>query len=101
MTEAYTGFHQDDIHSDFARVRVPMFVGTPVISSLRPEIVALRAFGAPKPTVRRLQLAVHVTANGKPLFSAQGRFRLVVPKDKPGARSIRMLTRLDVVQLRK
>jgi len=41
------------------------------------------------------------TANGKPLFGAQGRFRLVVPKDKPGARSIRMLTRLEVVQVRK
>ncbi len=41
------------------------------------------------------------TANGKPLFGAQGRFRLVVPKDKPGARSVRMLTRLEVVQLRK
>src|ERR1700676_4783195 len=41
------------------------------------------------------------TANGKPLFGAQGRFRLVVPKDKPGARSIRMLTKLEVVQLRK
>jgi DMSO/TMAO reductase YedYZ molybdopterin-dependent catalytic subunit len=41
------------------------------------------------------------TANGKVLFGAQGRFRLVVPKDKPGARSIRMLTRLEVVQVRK
>jgi len=41
------------------------------------------------------------TANGKPLFGAQGRFRLVASKDKPEARSIRMLTRLDVVQLRK
>ncbi len=41
------------------------------------------------------------TANGKPLFGAQGRFRLVVPKDKPGARSIRMLSRLEVVELRK
>jgi DMSO/TMAO reductase YedYZ molybdopterin-dependent catalytic subunit len=41
------------------------------------------------------------TANGKPLFGAQGRFRLVVPKDKPGARSVRMLTKLDIVQLRK
>jgi len=41
------------------------------------------------------------TANGKPLFGAQGRFRLVVPKDKPGARSIRMLIKLEVVQLRK
>lgn len=41
------------------------------------------------------------TANGKPLFGAQGRFHLVVPKDKPGARSVRMLTGLEVVQLRK
>jgi len=41
------------------------------------------------------------TANGKPLFGAQGRFRLVVPKDRAGARSVRMLTKLDVVQLRK
>ena len=41
------------------------------------------------------------TANGKPLFGAQGRFRLVVPKDKPGARSVRMLVKLEVVQLRK
>ncbi len=41
------------------------------------------------------------TADGKPLFGPQGRFRLVVPKDKPGARSIRMLTKLEVVQLRK
>ena len=41
------------------------------------------------------------TANGKPLFGAQGRFRLVVPKDKPGARSVRMLAGLEVVQVRK
>jgi DMSO/TMAO reductase YedYZ molybdopterin-dependent catalytic subunit len=40
------------------------------------------------------------TANGKALFGSQGRFRLVVPKDKPGARSVRMLTKLEVVQLR-
>jgi DMSO/TMAO reductase YedYZ molybdopterin-dependent catalytic subunit len=41
------------------------------------------------------------TANGKPMSSDQGRFRLVVPKDKPGARSVRMLTKLEVVQVRK
>lgn len=41
------------------------------------------------------------TANDKLLFGAQGRFRLVASKDKPGARSVRMLTRLEVVQLRK
>src|SRR5262245_873759 len=47
------------------------------------------------------QILVADTANGKPIFGAQGRFRLVVPKDKPGARSIRMLVRLEVGQLRK
>ena len=41
------------------------------------------------------------TANGKPLAGAQGRFRLVAPKEKEGARSVRMLTRIEVVQVRK
>jgi hypothetical protein len=41
------------------------------------------------------------TANGKPMFGETGSFRLVVPKDKRGARSVRMLTTLNVVQLRK
>jgi hypothetical protein len=47
------------------------------------------------------ELLLADTANGKPLFGAQGRFRLVAPKDKAGARSVRMLTKLEVVQLRK
>ena len=47
------------------------------------------------------QILLADTADGKPLFGAQGRFRLIVPKDKPGARSIRMLTRIEVVQLRR
>lgn len=47
------------------------------------------------------EILVADTANGKALFGAQGRFRLVAPKDKPGARSIRMLNAIEVVQLRK
>jgi DMSO/TMAO reductase YedYZ molybdopterin-dependent catalytic subunit len=47
------------------------------------------------------QILLADTANGKPLFGAQGRFRLVVPKDKPGARSVRMLNKIEVVQVRK
>ena len=39
-------------------------------------------------------------ANGKPLFGENGAFRLVVPKDKRGARSVRLLTKIEVVQLR-
>lgn len=39
--------------------------------------------------------------NGGPLEPDQGPFRLVVASDKPGARSVRMLVRLEVVQLAK
>ena len=46
------------------------------------------------------QILLADTLDGKPL-GAENRFRLVVPKDKPGARSVRMLTKLEVVQLRK
>jgi DMSO/TMAO reductase YedYZ molybdopterin-dependent catalytic subunit len=39
--------------------------------------------------------------NGKPLPEGEGPFRIVIPEDKVGARSIRTLVRLRVVQLRK
>jgi DMSO/TMAO reductase YedYZ molybdopterin-dependent catalytic subunit len=47
------------------------------------------------------QMLLADKADGKPLIGSQGPFRLVAAKDKPGARSIRMLTRIEVVQLRK
>jgi DMSO/TMAO reductase YedYZ molybdopterin-dependent catalytic subunit len=47
------------------------------------------------------QYLVADKANGKPLFGENGVFRLVVPKDKRGARSIRMLTSLSVASLKK
>ena len=40
------------------------------------------------------------TADGNPLPSTQGPFRLVVPNEKKGARSIRMLERIEVIRLR-
>jgi DMSO/TMAO reductase YedYZ molybdopterin-dependent catalytic subunit len=39
--------------------------------------------------------------DGKPLFEYQGPVRLVIPADKEGARSVRMLEKLEVVKLRK
>lgn len=39
--------------------------------------------------------------NGAPLFGYQGPLRLVVGGDKHGARSVRMLEKLQVVQVRK
>ena len=40
-------------------------------------------------------------ADGKPLFGAQGPFRLVASKEKRGARSVRMLTKIEIVKLRE
>ena len=59
------------------------------------------SLGELDPTFIDNEILLADTANGKPLFGAQGRFRLVVPKDKPGARSVRMLNKLEVVQVRK
>lgn len=39
--------------------------------------------------------------DGKPLFAYQGPLRLVAPKDLRGARSVRMLERIEVVRLKK
>lgn len=47
------------------------------------------------------KIIVADAVNGKPLFQYQGPFRLVVPNEKKGARSIRMLEKLTVVRLRK
>jgi DMSO/TMAO reductase YedYZ molybdopterin-dependent catalytic subunit len=53
------------------------------------------------PNMTNGQFLLADKANGKPLFGETGSFRLVIPTDKRGARSIRMLTSLSVVQLRK
>jgi DMSO/TMAO reductase YedYZ molybdopterin-dependent catalytic subunit len=47
------------------------------------------------------KIIVADSVNGKPLFQYQGPFRLVVPGEKKGARSIRMLEKITVVRLRK
>jgi len=39
------------------------------------------------------------TVDGKPLFAYQGPWRLVAPKDLRGARSVRLLDRLEVVRV--
>ncbi len=47
------------------------------------------------------QILIADTADGKPLASDQGPLRLVVPKDKPGARWVRMLETIEVAQFTK
>lgn len=52
-------------------------------------------------TFTRNDIIVADTIDGKPLFAYRGPLRIVAPKDMRGARSIRMLERLEVVRLRK
>jgi DMSO/TMAO reductase YedYZ molybdopterin-dependent catalytic subunit len=47
------------------------------------------------------QIIVADKRDGKPLFGYQGPYRLVCPKDKAGARSVRMLETLEFVRLQK
>jgi DMSO/TMAO reductase YedYZ molybdopterin-dependent catalytic subunit len=47
------------------------------------------------------QILVADTANGRSLIAEGESFRLVLPKDKQGARSVRMLTKIEVIQVRK
>jgi DMSO/TMAO reductase YedYZ molybdopterin-dependent catalytic subunit len=53
------------------------------------------------PSFTSNKIIVADTVNGKPLFPYQGPLRLVVPGEKKGARSIRMLEKITVVRLRK
>lgn len=41
------------------------------------------------------------TIDGKPLFAYQGPLRIVAPKDSRGARSVRMLTKIELVRVKK
>jgi DMSO/TMAO reductase YedYZ molybdopterin-dependent catalytic subunit len=72
-----------------------------VLASAQDGYQVLFSLGELDPAFIDNEILLADTANGKPLFGAQGRFRLVVPKDKPGARSVRMLNKLEVVQVRQ
>lgn len=53
------------------------------------------------PSFTSNKIIVADTINGKPLFPYQGPLRIVVPGEKKGARSLRMLDKITVVRLRK
>jgi hypothetical protein len=72
-----------------------------VLAEAQDGYQVLFSLGELDPSFIDNQILLADTANCKPLLGAQGRFRLVVPKDTPGARSVRMLTRIEVVQVRK
>ncbi len=59
------------------------------------------SLGELDPSVTDNQIVLADSSDGKPLAETEGPFRLVIPKDKIGARSVRMLSRLRVVQVTK
>jgi DMSO/TMAO reductase YedYZ molybdopterin-dependent catalytic subunit len=61
----------------------------------------LFSLGELDPDMTDAQILVADTANGKSLIDEGESFRLVIPKDKEGARSVRMLTKIEVIQVRK
>lgn len=72
-----------------------------VIAEAKDGYQALFSLAELDPAFTDSEVLLADTADGKPLTGAQGPFRLIVPKDKHGARSVRMLAKLDVVMLRK
>jgi len=83
-----------------ADLRGPALAGY-VLASASDGYQVVFSLGELDPDMTDGQFLLADEANGKPLFGGDGAFRLVVPKDKRGARSVRMLSKLEVVQLRK
>lgn len=76
-------------------------LSTYVLAEARDGYQVVLSLGEIDPAFTDNKILLADTANGKALSGALGRFRLVVPKDKEGARSVRMLTKLEVVQVRQ
>ena len=53
------------------------------------------------PQFTDVQPLIATKADGQPLSATQGPYRIVLPQDKKPARSLRMLQRIEIVQLRK
>jgi hypothetical protein len=76
-------------------------LSTYVMVSASDGYQVLFSLGELDPDMTDTQVLVADTANGKSLIDEGESFRLVIPKEKQGARSVRMLTRIEVVQVRQ
>lgn len=76
-------------------------VATYVVAHAADGYRALFALAELDPAFTANDILVADTIDGKPLFGYQGPWRIVAPKDRRGARSVRMLARIDVVRLRR
>jgi DMSO/TMAO reductase YedYZ molybdopterin-dependent catalytic subunit len=76
-------------------------VASYVLASARDGYQVLFSLAEVDPAFTGSQIIIADTIDGKPLFDYQGPLRIVAPGDKRGARSVRMLERIEVVRLRK
>jgi DMSO/TMAO reductase YedYZ molybdopterin-dependent catalytic subunit len=72
-----------------------------VLASAKDGYEIVFSLGELDPDLGGEKVLVADKRDGKPLFEYQGPARLVLPADKAGARSVRMLEKLEVVKLRK
>jgi len=76
-------------------------VASYVVASATDGYRAVFSLAELDPAFTGSQIMVADKVDGKSLFAYQGPFRIVAPKDLAGARSIRMLERIEVVRLPK
>jgi hypothetical protein len=76
-------------------------VATYVVASATDGYRVVFSIGELDPAMTSNEIIIADSIDGKPLFGYQGPLRIVAPKDARGARSVRMLTRLEVVRLEK
>ena len=72
-----------------------------VLAEAKDGYAVVFSLGELDPDLGGTRILVADKRDSKPLFEYQGPVRLVIPADKEGARSVRMLEKLEVVKLRK
>jgi hypothetical protein len=72
-----------------------------VLAEARDGYAVVYALAELEPALTAKRIVVADSIGGKPLPPSQGPFRLVVSGEKKPARSIRMVEKISVVQLRK
>jgi DMSO/TMAO reductase YedYZ molybdopterin-dependent catalytic subunit len=105
VTTTYEGVRVSEL---LTRAGVPLgadlrgpALATYVLASAKDGYQVAFSLGELDPDLSGSRIIVADRADGKPLDGERGPFRIVSPQDTRGARSIRMLQRLEVVRLRK
>lgn len=77
------------------------FVATYVLAEGSDGFAAIYSITETDPSCSDARILIADTKDGQPLGPKQGPYRVIVPQDKKAARAVRMLEKLNVVQVRK